>query len=327
MNKSVTANDGTLGIDARLFRLVAPVACLLYPALVSCISGVSPFFLVPVLLIPVCCAYVAFHTAGTGFLRTAAIAHFGVGAPALYSLMGQWLDSQTLVPIHADEVWLGLWLLLTAVCFADKPAGRSQAGASSRLATVHGVSALPIVLFVLLHLSNHLAGLRGGQAHVAFMLQARRLYRYPPLEIALVCCFVFQFATGLVLTWRGIVRGIADNWVKRLQRVSGAYLALFLLSHFSAVARARYLQHTDTNWVWLTSYNLLTDKWSDRLTPYYFLGIVAVSLHLACAARFVLVAHGTPATAANRVFGFVAGAGTLAAVAIMVGLVRGSLHV
>ncbi|WP_223654151.1 hypothetical protein [Hymenobacter psoromatis] len=320
-------NDGTLGSDARLFRLVAPVACLVYPALVSRISGVSPFFLVPVLLVPVCCAYVAFRTAGTGFLNATAIAHFGVGAPALYSLMGQWLDSQTLWAIHADEAWLGLWGLLTAVCFLDKPAVCLQAETSSRLATMHGVSALPIVLFALLHLTNHLAGVWGGQAHAAFMLQARRLYRYPPLEIALVCCFVFQFVTGLVLTWRGIARELADDWLKRLQRISGAYLAVFLLSHASAIARARYLQHTDTNWVWLTSYNLLTDKWSARLTPYYFLGIVALSLHLACAARFVLLAHGTKSTAANRVFGLVAGTGAIAAVAIMVGLVRGSIHV
>ena len=78
--------------------------------------------------------------------------------------------------------------------------------------------------------------------------------------------------------------------MKRLQRISGAYLAVFLMSHFSAVARARYLRHSDTNWTWLTSYNLLTDKWSARLTPYYRLGIVALSLHAACAVRFVLIA-------------------------------------
>ena len=104
------------------------------------------------------------------------------------------------------------------------------------------------------------------------------------------------------------------------------YLAVFLMSHFSAVARARYLRHSDTNWTWLTSYNLLTDKWSARLTPYYFLGIVALSIHAACAVRFVLMAHGTKPSAANRIFGVLVGSGSIVAVAIMVGLVRGSIH-
>jgi succinate dehydrogenase/fumarate reductase cytochrome b subunit len=303
------------------------MACLIYPALVSSISGVSPFFLLLVILVPICSAYVAFRIAGTGFLKASVIAHFGIGAPALYSLMGQWLDSQKLFPFHADQAWFGFWLLMSVVSFMDKPKGRPQFATSSRLATIHGISAVPIVLFALLHLTNHLAGLWGGQAHIAFMLLARRVYRYPAIEIALVSCFVFQFATGIVLTWRGIARGLTDHWMKRLQRISGAYLALFLMSHFSAVARARYLQHTDTNWVWLTSYDLLTDKWSARLTPYYFLGIVALILHAACAARFVLMAHGTRPPAANRIFGVVVGSGLMVAIAIMVGLVRGSIHI
>ena len=319
-------NVRNLAIQSRLFRIVPPIACLIYPTLVSCISGVSPVFLLPVILVPICCAYVAFHLPGTHFLKASAIAHFGIGAPALYSLMGQWLDSQKLFPFHADEAWIGVWLLLTAVSFVDKPAVRSQSATSSRLATIHGMSAILIVLFTVLHLTNHLAGLWGGQAHIAFMLWARRIYRYPAIEIALVSCFVVQFATGIVLTWRGIARGLADDWMKRLQRISGAYIAVFLMSHFSAVARARYLQHTDTNWVWLTSYNFLTDKWSARLAPYYFLGIVALSLHAACAARFVLMAHGTKAPAANRIFGLVVGCGSIVAIAIMVGLLRGSIH-
>ena len=319
-------NARTPPMNPRLFRLIPPIACLVYPTLVSCISGVSPFFLIPVILTPICCGYVAFHLAGTGFLKTNAIAHFAVGAPALYSLMGQWLDSQKLFPFHANEVWIAVWLLLAAICFADRPAIRSDSSTPSHLATIHGVSAVPIVLFAALHLTNHFVGLWGAQAHIAFMLQARRLYRNPAIEIALVSFFAFQFATGIVLTWRGIARGLADDWMKRLQRISGAYLAVFLMSHFSAVTRARYLQHSDTNWTWLTADNLLTDKWSARLTPYYFLGIVALSLHAACAVRFVLMAHGTKPSAANRIFGVLVGSGSIAAIAIMVGLVRGSIH-
>ena len=319
-------NDRTLAISPRLFRAVPPLACLIYPALVSCISGVSPFFLILVVLVPVCCGYVAFHLVGTGFLKANAIAHFAIGAPALYSLMGQWLDSQKLFPFHANEAWVALWLLLTAISFLDKPVILSDSSTSPRLATIHGISAVPLVLFAVLHLTNHFVGLWGAQAHIAFMLWARNIYRYPAIEITLVSCFTFQFATGIVLTWRGIATDLADNWMKRLQRISGAYLAVFLMSHFSAVASARYLRHSDTNWTWLTSYNLLTDKWSARLTPYYCLGIVALNLHAACALRFVLMAHGTKPSAANLIFGVIVGSGSIAAIAIMFGLVRGSIH-
>jgi hypothetical protein len=177
----------------------------------------------------------------------------------------------------------------------------------------------------MVHLANHLAGLWGGQTHIAFMLRARLVYRYPAVEIALAVCILFQFATGIVLIWRSMGNKSAD-WMKRLQSISGAYMALFLMSHISAVTRTRYMHHVDTNWVWLTSSNLLTDEWSARLTPYYFLGIVALSLHLACAARFVLLGHGVKDSSSNRVLGIVAGAGFIAAIAIMVGLIRGSLH-
>lgn len=108
-----------------------------------------------------------------------------------------------------------------AISFADKAAIRSQSPTSSRLATINGVSAVPIVLFAALHLTNHFVGLWGAQAHIAFMLWARGVYRNPAIEIALVSCFAFQFATGIVLTWRGIARGLADDWMKRLQRILG----------------------------------------------------------------------------------------------------------
>jgi hypothetical protein len=67
---------------------------------------------------------------------------------------------------------------------------------------------------------------------------------------------------------------------------------LFLASHVSAVLRARYLHHVDTNWIWLTADNLLTDPWSVRLVPYYFLGVLALAVHGACGLRRVLLGHG-----------------------------------
>jgi succinate dehydrogenase/fumarate reductase cytochrome b subunit len=319
-------NAASLPGPSRFLRVAPAIVCLGYPLLVWCISGVSSIFLIFALLAPICCGYAAFHLAGSNFRTANTVAHFGIGAPALYSFMGQWLDSQKVLPFHANAAWAVLWLMLTVLTFAAKPGVRSGTRAPSRLAFMHGVSAIPIVLFALVHLTNHLAGLWGGQMHIAFMHRARLVYRVPPVEIALCVCILFQFASGLVLVWRSINTQPAGDWMKRLQSISGAYMALFLMSHVSAVARTRYLHHVDTNWVWLTSSNLLTDEWSARLTPYYFLGIVALGLHGACAARLVLLGHGMEESSSNRVFGVVAGTGLVAAIAIMAGLIRGSFH-
>ena len=148
------------------------------------------------------------HFAGTGFLKTSAIAHFAIGAPALYSLMGQWLDSQDAIAVPRQRS-LDRRLVVVGsnmLSLTDRPSALDSS-TSSRLATIHGISAVPIMLFAALHLTNHFVGLWGAQAHIAFMLQARRVYRNPAIEIALVSCFASQFATGIVLTWRGIARG------------------------------------------------------------------------------------------------------------------------
>lgn len=116
------------------------------------------------------------------------------------------------------------------------------------------------------------------------------------------------------------------GWIEILQNASGAYLVLFFASHVSAVLRARYLRHIDTNWIWLTADNLLTDPWSVRLAPYYFLGVLALAVHGACGLRWVLLERGRQRIA-NRVFIAMVGAGGLAAFVVIIALVRGSLHV
>ena len=85
------------------------------------------------------------------------------------------------------------------------------------------------------------------------------------------------------------------------------------------------LRNVDTNWTWLTGSNLLTDAWSARLTPYYFLATVAVGVHVACGLRYVMLGHGAPERVADRVcHGLIAVAVIVSAI-IMTGLIRASL--
>jgi hypothetical protein len=182
-----------------------------------------------------------------------------------------------------------------------------------------------LVAFVLVHLLNHLLGAWSGSLHVTFMTAARVVYRSFLFEAMLAASLLFQMASGLALLRRKLSSPVM-SWFNTLRTASGAYLALFLLSHLSAVFRARYLRHKDTNWFWLTADNLLTDDWSVRLVPYYFLGIIAFGIHVGCATRRVLLGHEIKEPLADRAFSVIAGATGVGAMIILMGLIRASIH-
>jgi hypothetical protein len=308
---------------SRTIRLLPPLLCLLYPLLVWSVSAISAAAL-PLTLAPTVVAvfYLMRYAVDGTFPRATGIAYFAAGSPALYTFLGGWLDFQSSVPFRANSVWIVLWTLLAILVAAEKPAQRPQhIDHSQVLPFAHGLSAAGISLFAAFHMTNHLAGLAGGQAHLTVMQSFRKVYRIPALELLLGTLILFQVLSGIYLLFR---RKTARDRFEVLQGASGAYVALFFASHLSAVIRTRYLQHVDTNWIWLTSANLLKDAWSSRLVPYYFLGIVALGTHGSCGLRAVLIKHNKPKLAAFF-FWSVSAAAILVASAIMFGLVRASL--
>jgi succinate dehydrogenase/fumarate reductase cytochrome b subunit len=107
-----------------------------------------------------------------------------------------------------------------------------------------------------------------------------------------------------------------------LQTASGGYLMMFLLSHTSAVLRARYLRGIDTNWAWASGGELLTDPWSARLAPYYFLAVIAFGVHGACGLRTVALGHGASPGLGARLVVIGGVMSALASALILTGLVR-----
>ena len=310
-------------------RIAAPLIGLLYPALVWAIHGVSPFSLILTLLAPGVCLYLAFRLAdGNHYRHATIIAYFAVGAPALYTFLGGWLDSGrwfSWLPFRGNGVWVVLWSALLILTIAERSKeSQSTSEHSRRLAFAHGVSAAVITTFALFHLTNHLSAVFGGQAHIKVMQHLRLVYRQPAIELLLGASILFQVTSGLVLLLRRMRRS-GVGWMEVLQNASGTYLLLFFASHISAVLRARYLQHIDTNWIWLTADNLLTDAWSVRLVPYYFLAVLALAVHGGCGLRWVLLQRGQPKIA-ERIFLPTVTAGGLAALTIVITMVLASLH-
>jgi succinate dehydrogenase/fumarate reductase cytochrome b subunit len=309
-----------------LMKRVSPALIgLVYPGLVWSIHAVSPFALALVLLASALCLYLASVLSKDARYRSATIvSYLSVGAPALYSLMGGWLDSQKWLPYRGDGVWVVLWSGLLIVTVAERPGDVSDACAGpAKLAFAHGISAAMIALFAIFHIANHLMGVFGGQVHMAVMRQFRLVYRETAIEVLLGVCVLFQVVSGCILLLRRTQRP-TTGWIEVLQNASGAYLMLFFASHVSAVLRTRYLHHVDTNWIWLTADNLLRDSWSVRLVPYYFLAVFALAVHGACGLRRVLLAHQRPRSA-DRAFIATVAAGGVAAFAIVTAMVVGSL--
>jgi succinate dehydrogenase/fumarate reductase cytochrome b subunit len=306
--------------SGRAWIVVAALAALAYPGLLWCGVRLSPAFVVLALAVPLLGVAAAGAPASQHARTGSAIAHLVVAAPPLFSVLGGWLDFQRAVPIGSLGVWLALWSTLVVVAARSRahPAA-ATAPAPHHLAIAHGISAAVIMLFALPHLLNHLAGVLGGDAHIAMMTALRRVYRHRLVEPVLLAAVVFQVGSGVWLLWRKLAR--ARDWLDTLQTLSGAYLLMFLLSHVSAALRARLLRGVDPNWAWLSGGELLTDPWSVRLAPYYFLGVIALGLHAACGLCAALRGHRV----AIRSTVIVAALGGLAAAVsalIMLGLFR-----
>jgi len=156
------------------------------------------------------------------------------------------------------------------------------------LRKLHGLSALLIAAYACLHIANHLVGLSGVSAHIAFMHTARFVYRAPVVEVLLLLCVAFQVFSGLSLVVRGWKQ--RHGFIPWLQALAGAYLAYFLLIHVSAVLFGRTVLHLDTNFYYAAA-GFHVPPFQFFFAPYYFLAVFALFTHLGCAAYWQLQAR------------------------------------
>ena len=149
------------------------------------------------------------------------------------------------------------------------------------LRMLHALSAVVIAAFVSVHIANHLAGLAGPGTHIAFMKAARLVYRNRLLEVALLGSVAVQIVSGVTLFVRGWKQ--RHGFVPWLQASSGVFLAFFLIIHVTSVLFGRAALHLDTNF-YFASAGLHIAPFQFFLAPYYFLAVVALFTHGACAA-------------------------------------------
>jgi succinate dehydrogenase/fumarate reductase cytochrome b subunit len=158
------------------------------------------------------------------------------------------------------------------------------------LRSLHLASGLLIALFVVLHIGNHVAMFAGQAAHIAVMESLRPLYRTPLAETLLMLALAFQLSTGLTMIWR--TRKAKREGLARWQAISGAVLALFILNHVGAVWGGRLIMGLDTNYHFAAAG--MHAGYAAFFVPYYFLGVAALFVHIACALAWRMRGRAVP---------------------------------
>jgi hypothetical protein len=188
------------------------------------------------------------------------------------------------------------------------------------LRVAHGVSALALVMiFLALHITNHLMFPAGAGTYDAVMKVFRHVYRTDILQPLVVALFLFQIVTGLFFVSR-LTAAPSDRF-RTFQIASGVYLAFYVLDHMDSVfIFARTYLGIDTGWSFATGAptGLVKDPWNIRLVPHYWLGVFFVLAHLAAGVRAVILAHGVSKMLADRfMIGGAVGAGIVATVIVL----------
>jgi hypothetical protein len=237
-------------------------------------------------------------------LRAKRVALLAVAAPTLFTFIGVVLYMLH-DPVPDTWLWVAGWAIVLALMLRsdnDTPVKVAVCVVPTPLRVAHGVAALAlVVIFLALHIANHLMFPAGAETYDAVMKIFRHVYRTEILQPLVVALFLFQMATGLFFVWRRTAA--PSDRFRTFQIASGLYLAFYVLGHMDSVfIFARTYLGIDTGWGFATGAptGLIKDPWNIRLVPHYWLGVFFVLAHLAAGARAVIMAHGVSKTFADR---------------------------
>jgi hypothetical protein len=199
--------------------------------------------------------------------------------PALFTAMRRISSNQLLV-----------WYLVIAFAAlaAFLPASDSAvSAAATKFRHIHASSAIVLATFALAHVFNHSLAIVSLGMHTAVLHTLRLVYRQNVGQTILIAAVAVQVCTGLTMAWKYYLRRATT--LRNLQLISGAYLAVFLVTHLITVFTTRQ-SGIDTDFVWASHApaGLLAGFSTVPLLPRYSLAVLAVFVHLACQARWNL---------------------------------------
>jgi hypothetical protein len=292
------------GFNASVTRIVEGGAGALGLSWLGAAMSLALAFAVPLIAMLAAMSLSGIERPTAAQLRAKRMALLAVAAPTLFVFVGVVL-TMLHDPVPDTWLWVACWAIALALLLRsdnDAPARVAMRLVPVPLRVAHGVSALALVMiFLALHIANHLMFPAGAETYDAVMKVFRHVYRTDILQPMVVALFLFQIGTGLFFAWR-LTAAPTDRF-RTFQIASGVYLAFYVLGHMDSVfIFARTYLGIDTGWSFATGApaGLVKDPWNIRLVPHYWLGVFFVLAHLAAGARVVIMAHGVSKVFADR---------------------------
>jgi succinate dehydrogenase/fumarate reductase cytochrome b subunit len=216
-----------------------------------------------------------------------------------------------------SAIWISVWLAAGALLYFRKDAAVQQLPSPNLkgLRVTHGVTALCLLFgFVIAHLINHDLAAWSVELHATVLKALRLWYRSAWVQPILLGLFVIMICTGVPMVAQ-YSRRVMD-FFRVIQIATGIYVGVFLCSHVLATLAARN-RGVETDWFFAAGpASLLDGSLLGRLIPHYFFAAFFFCVHIACGLRIVLLQHGAPKIASNRVAYGVAGAGLVITVVL-----------
>jgi hypothetical protein len=252
------------------------------------------------------------------------IAILAVAAPPSFVFLGVVLYMLH-SPVPDAWFWVVGWGIACIVVAVAENKSRIKLAAKRApgwLRVMHGISAACIVVvFLSLHITNHLFFVAGESKYMLVMRLFRHIYREVGIQPVLVALLLFQVASGLYLA---MCRASAPmDRFRTFQLASGVFLAIYILGHMDSVfIFARTYLGIDSDWGFATGAptGLIKDAWNIRLVPHYGLGVFFLLAHLFSGLRIVMLTHGMRNAIADRVMIGGSIAAALTACVIMLGM-------
>lgn len=262
-------------------------------------------FAVPILALTIAMSLAAIDLPTAAQRKAKYVALFAVAAPPNFVFLGVVLDMLS-SPIPDTWFWIAAWAAtFVVVALADNksPIQPAPKVAPGWLRVAHGISAACIiVVFLSLHLTNHLFFVEGRDEYMVVMKLFRHVYREVVVQPIVVALLLFQVVSGLYLAIRR--SSAAMDSFRAFQVGSGVYLAFYIVGHLDSVfIYARTFSNIDSDWGFATGAptGLIKDAWNIRLVPHYGLAVFFVLAHLFSGLRIVMLANGISQRIADRV--------------------------
>ena len=148
---------------------------------------------------------------------------------------------------------------------------------------LHRITGIIISVFATAHLFNHAMAWYGIETHREIMEAMRKIYRQPIVETFLLLCFGFQVYSGIKQAQKAR-KNASLPLLDRLQIYSGLVFAFFITQHIIAVITQRLYLHLESDFYFAARVVLETPL-KFYFVPYYFLGIMALGIHVAATHR------------------------------------------